>query len=316
LTWPTALPVAALRVLRTAVGRRVLQLALLVAGLFALGFLCGEQAHAAEGASTPTAVTARVGSLTSASAAAAASTPAHASTSTPAPAPAPVVVPDSDSDSVSVSATGIADPVRPVADKVAEPVGEAVAAVSEDQGRASAQVPPVSSLPTIGSLPLVSDLPGLPGLPGVSELPSLPALPGLPSLPARTLPAPVPQGSVASPSPDAHAPGDQQTAEGTVSYGPVGSVTTVTGGSNGVAHRVAPARTGHGPAPVQHGPAGDRDGVLGDGTALDGGASRHGDAHAVTPYQRVPLRLVPGSAMRSDAAETRDRYRDIPVFPG
>ncbi|WP_327317345.1 hypothetical protein [Streptomyces sp. NBC_01235] len=222
------------------------------------------------------------------------------------------MVPDSD----SVPETRIADPVRPVADKVAEPVGEVVAAVSEELGRASAQVPPVSSLPTIPSLPVVSDLPALPALPGVSELPSLPALPGLPSLPARTLPAPVTQGSVASPSPDAPASGDQQTAEGTVSYGPVGSVTTVTGGSNGVGHRVAPARTGHDPAPVQHGPAGDRNGVLGDGAALDGGASRHGDAHAVTPYQRVPLRLVPGSAVRSDAAETRDRYRDIPVFPG
>ena len=50
LTWPTALPVAALRVLRTAAGRRALRVAVLVGGLFTLGFLCGEQAHAAEGA--------------------------------------------------------------------------------------------------------------------------------------------------------------------------------------------------------------------------------------------------------------------------
>nr|WP_276621029.1 hypothetical protein [Streptomyces sp. CME 23] len=34
--------------MRTAVARRALQVALLVGGLFALGFLCGEQAHAAE----------------------------------------------------------------------------------------------------------------------------------------------------------------------------------------------------------------------------------------------------------------------------
>ncbi|GGJ20274.1 hypothetical protein GCM10010121_033980 [Streptomyces brasiliensis] len=38
-----------MRVLRTAAGRRALQLAVLVGGLFALGFLSGEQAHAADG---------------------------------------------------------------------------------------------------------------------------------------------------------------------------------------------------------------------------------------------------------------------------
>lgn len=38
-----------MRVLRAAVGRRALQLVLLVGGLFMLGFLCGEQAHAADG---------------------------------------------------------------------------------------------------------------------------------------------------------------------------------------------------------------------------------------------------------------------------
>ncbi|MGW2449132.1 hypothetical protein ACWCSW_34300, partial [Streptomyces sp. NPDC001675] len=42
----------AVRALRAAAGRRALQLALLLGGLLALGFLCGEQAHAAEG--TPT----------------------------------------------------------------------------------------------------------------------------------------------------------------------------------------------------------------------------------------------------------------------
>ncbi|MPY63448.1 hypothetical protein FNH08_41715, partial [Streptomyces spongiae] len=47
---------AVLRVMRGAAGRRVLQVVLLVGGLFALGFLCGEQAHAADGTS-PGAVT-------------------------------------------------------------------------------------------------------------------------------------------------------------------------------------------------------------------------------------------------------------------
>src|SRR5689334_24407278 len=50
LTWPAALPAAAVRVMRSAAGRRALQVVVLVGGLFALGFLCGEQAHAADGA--------------------------------------------------------------------------------------------------------------------------------------------------------------------------------------------------------------------------------------------------------------------------
>ncbi len=52
LTFPAALVGASVRVLRTAAGRRALQLLLLVSGLFALGFLCGEQAHAADGTAT------------------------------------------------------------------------------------------------------------------------------------------------------------------------------------------------------------------------------------------------------------------------
>ncbi|MEU7055271.1 hypothetical protein [Streptomyces sp. NPDC046197] len=54
MIWPAALPGAAARVMRTAAGRRALQLGLLVGALFALGFVCGEQAHAAEGVPTVT----------------------------------------------------------------------------------------------------------------------------------------------------------------------------------------------------------------------------------------------------------------------
>jgi hypothetical protein len=43
--------------MRTAAGRRALQLALLVGGLFVLGFLCGEQAHAADGVTSATSAT-------------------------------------------------------------------------------------------------------------------------------------------------------------------------------------------------------------------------------------------------------------------
>lgn len=51
-----ALPGAALRVTRTAVGRRALQVVLLAGGLFALGLLFGEQAHAADGMAPTTPV--------------------------------------------------------------------------------------------------------------------------------------------------------------------------------------------------------------------------------------------------------------------
>ncbi|MCF2436033.1 hypothetical protein LV779_23155 [Streptomyces thinghirensis] len=78
-------------------------------------------------------------------------------------------------------------------------------------------------------------------------------------------------------------------------------------------HRAVPAPTEH--APVHRAPTGDPDGMLGAGAGADHGTPRHGDAHAVTPHHRIPFRLVPGAFARADAAETRDRYRDIPVSP-
>ncbi|MDO0935725.1 hypothetical protein QQY66_30100 [Streptomyces sp. DG2A-72] len=54
MTFSAALSGAALRVMRTAAGRRALQLALLVCGLFALGLLYGEQAHATDGVTSTT----------------------------------------------------------------------------------------------------------------------------------------------------------------------------------------------------------------------------------------------------------------------
>ncbi|QOV36146.1 hypothetical protein IM697_40060 [Streptomyces ferrugineus] len=51
MTWPATSPGAAVRVLRIAAGRRALRLALVVGGLLALGFLCGERAYAADGVS-------------------------------------------------------------------------------------------------------------------------------------------------------------------------------------------------------------------------------------------------------------------------
>ena len=84
----------------------------------------------------------------------------------------------------------------------------------------------------------------------------------------------------------------------------------------GTAGHASAARTTRAAAPVRQAPAGDPNGALGSQSALDTGASRHGDAHAVTLNDRAPLRLVSGVAARADAAGTRDRHRDIPVFPG
>lgn len=49
LTSSAALSGAAVRMLRTAAGRRALQVALLVGGVLVIGLLCGERAYAADG---------------------------------------------------------------------------------------------------------------------------------------------------------------------------------------------------------------------------------------------------------------------------
>lgn len=67
--------------------------------------------------------------------------------------------------------------------------------------------------------------------------------------------------------------------------------------------------------PERPAPTGDPDGVLGK-QAADGSAPRHGDAHAVTPGDRGSLRLASGATAGVDAPRTRERHRDIPVFPG
>jgi hypothetical protein len=49
---------------------------------------------------------------------------------------------------------------------------------------------------------------------------------------------------------------------------------------------------------------------------MDSGSSRHCDVQAVVLGNRVLVRFVPGVAVRASVTETRDRYRDVPVFPG
>ena len=282
-------PGAAPRVPREAAGRRAWQLALLVGGLFALGFLFGGQAHAAEGGPVPLAAAT-----------------AHGAADGTAQDSADVTA----RDSAHVTAQ---DPAPMQVDGVVRPVREAVTAVTE-------QVEPdAQDLPVIPDATGVTDLTRLTGL---TEPTDLPGLPSLPSSPVRTLPVPVtvvhPPGSAGKSSPDPRGSGGAVVAP-TAVYGPVVSGLDGLAGPGGVgtARRgAAPVRTGVGQAPAHPGPAGDPSGVLGGASVLDGAASRHGDAHAVTQNHRVPLWPAAGGAVPSYAAETQDRYRDFPVVPG
>ena len=329
--------------MRTAAGRRALQVVLLVGGLFALGFLCGEQAHAAEGSpavsssevvptapadgirasltsdavATVTRLTnmsaAPVGRLTNPSAALAAPTvPDKPTPAAPAPAQPPAGPEPATNPSTSSATPGAAgqvltpstgELVRSVGDRVVQPVGGLVETVTAGLGRVTAQIPPLSSLPS------------LPGLPGAPSMPGLPPLPDVPSSPGRILPAPVaqaPQPGVAGHSGTEGAVDDRRSAAAAsgTAYGPrfvvdvtAGDATAVQGG-------------GRRAAPAQQAPDGDPAGVPANRAAVDNGTSRHGDAHAVAVNHRPFVRLVPGAAVRAAAAGTRDRHRDIPVFPG
>ncbi|MCX5603904.1 hypothetical protein OOK29_37770 [Streptomyces phaeochromogenes] len=220
------LPDAALRVTRRAAGRRALQVALLVGGLFVLGLLCGEQARAADGvapASKPTDVVRSVASSAEQVAKGSAeprqrigerpsgsnSQSATVSSATP---PPPASTATSDSDSTTATASGSEQPglpeaitpvtdevqrvvrpvtepvVRPVAEQVVRPVTERVVPpVAEDVVR------PIGDLVdqiTGGVTGGIGERPAPPQWwPSLPQLPTLPGLPGLPELPGLPLPA-------------------------------------------------------------------------------------------------------------------------------
>ncbi|MYT07905.1 hypothetical protein GT021_26505 [Streptomyces sp. SID5470] len=146
----------------------------------------------------------------------------------------------------------------------------------------------------------------------------MPTVPGLPGTPGQTLPAPAPVTSAPQPQPGDQAArkpaGDEGSAGGAVGFGPRfaghGTVTEL------VTHHPAHRATSTAHMPAHQAPSDSPGGALSGKSAVDNGSSRHGDAHAVTPHHRAPLRLVPGAAASVDAAGTRDRHRDIPVFPG
>lgn len=310
MTLPAALPGAALRVMRTAAGRRALQVVLLVGGLFMLGFLCGEQAHAADGTVSATSVgdarsltSSTVGGLVDKTVDA--DKPAVPPTRK-APPPPTRKAPPPPTPTADQLVRPVTDHViQSVDDRVVQPVGDAVETVTEGLADAEAKAPPLPALP---------ELPELPSLPTLPEL-ELPGL--LPLFPGQTLPAPVtsaPQPQPGGAETAAEEQGSERPGASSSAYGPrfVAYGTVPHADAHTSAHPTAPSAY----VPVHQAPAGDPGGALGNRPAMDSGTSRHGDTHAVTTDHRAPLRLVPGAAADVSAAGTRDRHRDIPVFPG
>ncbi|MFE8942655.1 hypothetical protein [Streptomyces sp. NPDC007856] len=296
MTFPAALLGTAVRALRTAAGRRVLQLVLLVGGLFALGFLCGEQAHAADGTPVPTRAT-PVRSVGIAGH----DDPVRAARAVPAVR------------AVRAVAERVAGQVHTADEQAVTPAHDVLPAVSrtvetlETVETTVAQAVVDQPRATAPSLPL-------PGLTQVSDGPVR-----LTPEPKTTVPGPRRHSGTAAPvsverQKQRHARAQGRTADGAAApaapYGPEAAA---------VARPVAHTFARHGAAalgvPGRPVPTGDSDGVLGK-QAADGSTSRHGDAHAVTFDDRAPLRLASGATARVDAPRTRDRHRDIPVFPG
>ncbi|MFJ1527078.1 hypothetical protein ACIOFV_01495 [Streptomyces mirabilis] len=302
---------------RTVAGRRALRLALLVAGLFALGLLCGERAHAADGlvSTAPTVPTAPTSSSVRLVKPGAPLPVAHSVAHTVTRVTDTVTrthvtdtvtradVTDTVAqvgDTVTRVSDTVRHVVRPAADSVVRPVGDLVETVTGELG----QAPPKT----------------LPSLPSLSSPPSLPELPGPPSPPGAGGQVPSagsgPQHSGAGAVPSTSRPVVRHGDAGTVGptyYGPARLGTDTDGVAVRGEHRGVAPRSG----PDRQAPPGDPTGAPGGQAAVDSGTPRHGDPHAVvTPSHRAPLRLVPGAPAAVTAAGTRDRYRDIPLFPG
>ncbi|MGW1166664.1 hypothetical protein [Streptomyces sp. NPDC002550] len=285
MTFPAALLGTTVRALRTAAGRRALQLVLLVGGLFALGFLCGEQAHAADGTLMP----ARATSVRSVGAA---GQEEHAVQAVQAVRTATERV----AGQVHTAGEQAVTPVRDVLDTVSRTVVASAAQAVADEPRTSA---PSLSLPDVTH---VTDMPGR-----------------LTPEPKSTAPGPQRHSGTAAPAPVERQKQRHPRAQGRTAVAAPAPVAVSGPEAAPVPWPAVHTFARHGAValgvPGRPAPSGDSDGVLGK-QAADGSASRHGDAHAVTPDDRAPLRLAPGAAARVDAPRTRERHRDIPVFPG
>ncbi|MCX4971995.1 hypothetical protein [Streptomyces sp. NBC_00620] len=322
-----ALPGAALRVMRTAVGRRALQVVLLAGGLFALGLLFGEQAHAADGLAptTPVPVVQSVTGAVTRPVIGAVTRSVEQSLEKPVAhvvksAGSSVLGVGSVPSSAVTNVTHVTDSVQTqVTEPVLAPVTDTVRHVVQPVGELVVQPVVDDVVLPIGDLveTVTGGLTGTPAeiLPALPELPSLPGLPVLPGVGGQVPPAAgsAPQQSVGG-GVDEGVAGQQTVLGVTSAYGPARTATQAEGADAYRGHQgVRPVQA---PAPAHQAPPGNPTGALGNQSAVDNGGPRHGDAHAVTPHHRVPLRLVPGASAVVSAAETRDRFRDIPVFPG
>ncbi|MFE0416950.1 hypothetical protein [Streptomyces tendae] len=330
MVWSAALPGAALRVLRTAAGRRALHVALLVGGLFVLGLLCGGRAQATD--EEPGSLKEAVGRVLDVSA---------QTRSRPPASPAAGSAPDAEAVPSRQGSGALLPGIRPVTenlvrtvdDRVVRPVGDAVATVAEGVGLPGPSGPTDPSgpadVPDLIDVPGLIEVPGLIDLPGPSDVPdpggqsdpsgrARPAVPDPQADPAPTVAdtsrTAVPSGATDAPH-TAAAEGAGSPA-GVVGYGPESGVGAAPDAHPRTHRAAGSAHTEYAPAhPAPHGAPGDPDGALGTASGADQGTPRHGDTRAVAPQYRFTFRLVPGAAERADAAGVREPYRDIPVSP-
>jgi hypothetical protein len=295
----------------------VLQLVLLVGGLFVLGLLCGEQARAADGAGPAPAV----------------DTPVTDRVVDGLVRPVAQQVVRPVTQQVVRPVTGLV--VSPAAEHVVRPIGDLVDRITEEI--AGQPVPPLypPTLPGPPTLPTLPTVPTLPDVPGPPEVPGSP----LPEVPGRTLPADTPAPQQPDGAADGTADGDQaagrqptktraaeKRSAGTRSPGEGGAAAFGPRFAHGLGvagdaapHRPHPRASGVtriAQAPVHQVPDGDPSGALRNHRAVDSGPPRYGDPQAVTPNGGTRPTLVPGAAADLTAAATRDRHRDIPASPG
>ncbi|WP_282084771.1 hypothetical protein [Streptomyces tendae] len=326
MIWSAALPGAALRVLRTAAGRRALHVALLVGGLCVLGLLCGGRAHAAD--EEPGSLKDAVGRVLDVSAQTRSRPPAAGS------ARAAEAVPGPGSGALLPDLRPVTENlVRTVDDRVVRPVGDVVATVAtvtegarlrgpsgptDPSGRVG--VPDLVDVPDLIDLSGLRDVPD-PGGGGESSGSARPAVPDPPADPAPTVtdtsrPADPSDAAHTSDAADTPVAGGAGTPARVVGYGPESGVGAAPDAHPRTHRAAGSAHTEYAAAhPAHPAPHGDPDGTLGTASGADQGTPRHGDTRAVAPQYRFTFRLVPGAVERSGAAGAREPYRDIPVSP-
>ncbi|MEV8016570.1 hypothetical protein AB0O76_09525 [Streptomyces sp. NPDC086554] len=305
------LPDAAVRLVRAVAGRRALQVVLLLAGLLALGFLCGERAQAADGMPAPD----RVESTRSADTAV------------------------REGSAAAAGRDGSAEPVRKTAraahTTVRKAPGELAAGARAGVDDAEPVVRGVHDVAVHGVVrPVADEVTGLLGGAPERGLPQMPELPRPGTGTGTGLgDGEDADGGTGPDAPDgaADSRGGRSEAsarayEGSKSHGEraessdgagdayaysVGLLTRGDGSWGGDASG-STHHPGQRPLPVPGDPAR----TLGGPSAGDGSSTRHGDPCAASGDSRAPVRLLAGAGSSQGSASIRDRHRDIPEFPG